>query len=127
MSQKQLNKSEKLQSNSVWFLLFTVSSVTLFLKTDFYDPFNSAKLILLLILDSWLVGHLLNSYKTKPIRFQTLECLVTVIIAIFIFSLLASTVLTDSFTVALIGETQRRNGFLSYFGLAIILSSVVNK
>lgn len=121
MSQKQLNKSEKLQSNSVWFLLFTVSSVTLFLKTDFYDPFNSAKLILLLILDSWLVGHLLNSYKTKPIRFQTLECLVTVIIAIFIFSLLASTVLTDSFTVALIGETQRRNGFLSYFGLAIIL------
>ena len=121
MSKQQINESKKLQSNSVWFLLFTVSSVTLFLKTDFYDPFNSAKLMLLLILDSWLIGHLVNSYKTKPIRFQTLEFLVTAVIAIFTISLFVSTILTDSFVVGLIGETQRRNGFLSYFGLVVIL------
>jgi O-antigen ligase len=121
MSQQQINKSKKLQSNSVWFLLFTVASVTLFFKTDFYDPFNSAKFILLLILDGWLFGHLVNSYKAKPIRLKTLEFYVTVVIAVFIISLLISTILTESLIVGLIGETQRRNGFLSYLGLAIIL------
>ena len=121
MGQQQTNISQKVESNPVWFLLISVSSVTLFFKTDFNDPFNSAKLILLLILDSWLIGHLMNSYKTKPIRLQTLEFLITVVIAIFIISLLISTVITDSFIVGLIGETQRRNGFLSYLGLTIIL------
>ena len=109
------------QSNSVWFFLITVASVTLIFKTDFYDPFNSAKLILLLILDGWLVGHLINSYRFKPVRYRTLEFTVTVLVLIFILSLLVSTMLTDSLIVGLIGETQRRNGFLAYLGLAIIL------
>jgi O-antigen ligase len=121
MAQKRLSKSMESQSNSVWFFLITVASVTLIFKTDFYDPFNSAKLILLLILDGWLVGHLINSYRFKPVRYRTLEFTVTVLVLIFILSLLVSTMLTDSLIVGLIGETQRRNGFLAYLGLAIIL------
>jgi len=121
MSQQRINVSKKVESNPVWFLLMTVASVTLFFKTDFYDPFNSAKLILLLILDSWLIGHLANSYKTNPIRLGTLEFFATILTGLFVISLMVSTILTDSFIVGLIGETQRRNGFLSYLGLAIIL------
>ena len=121
MNKKQTYESKKLQSNSVWFLLFTVASVTLVFKTDFYDPFNSAKLIVLLVLDGWLIGHLASSYKTKPLRLRTFEFVVTAILLVFILSLLVSTILTDSLIVGLIGETQRRNGFLSYLGLVLIL------
>jgi O-antigen ligase len=120
MGKQQLNKSKKLQSNSIWFLLFTVASVTLFFKTDFYDPFNSAKLILLLVLDGWLLGHLVHSYRTSPINRHSFEFLVTALIAVFVASLFISTLLTDSFVVGFIGETQRRNGFLSYAGLVIV-------
>jgi len=119
--QQNQSKSKKLNSNSVHFLLFTVASVTIFFKTDFYDPFNSAKLILLLILDCWLIGHLINSYKSKLVALKTLEFFVTAIIILFIVSLFISTLLSENFIVGLIGETQRRNGFLSYLGLVVIL------
>ncbi len=121
MAQKHLNQRLQSVSKAVLFLLFTVAAVTLFFKTDFYDPFNSAKLILLLVLGSWLIGYLVTSYKSKPIRLHTLEFTVTIVAVMFILSLLLSTLLTDSFIVGLIGDTQRRNGFLSYVGLLIVL------
>jgi len=114
--QKLVNKS----SNSVWFLLWGVAAVTVFLKTDFYDPFNSAKLILLLLVDGWIFGHLINSYRETPIKFNSTESFTTIIVACFILLLLVSTLLTDVFMVGLLGDTQRRNGFLAYFGLSII-------
>jgi O-antigen ligase len=114
--QKMVDKS----SNSVWFLLWGVAAVTFFLKTDFYDPFNSAKLILLLIIAGWIFGHLINSYKENPINRKSQEFIPTIIILSFILFLLASTLLTDVFMVGLLGDTQRRNGFLAYLGLCVI-------
>lgn len=107
-------------SNSVWFLIWGVAAVTLFLKTDFYDPFNSAKLILLLLLSGWIFGHLVNSYKKNPINRKSQEFISTIIILSFIFFLLTSTIFTEVFIVGLLGDTQRRNGFLAYLGLSII-------
>ena len=101
-------------SNSVWFLIWGVAAVTLFLKTDFYDPFNSAKLILLLLIGGWIFGHLINSYKKNPISIKSQEFISIIIILSFIFFLLVSTVLTEVFIVGLLGDTQRRNGFLAY-------------
>lgn len=121
MPQDRLSKSKAIRPKPLWPLLVTVTAVTLVFKTDFYDPFNSAKLILLLILDGWLVGHLINSYRLKPVRLRTMEFIVTSVVLIFIVSLLVSTLLTDSLIVGLIGETQRRNGFLSYLGLVVVL------
>lgn len=114
--QKLVDKS----SNSVWFLIWGVAAVTFFLKTDFYDPFNSAKLILLLLIDGWIFGHLINSYKENPINRKSQEFIPIIIILSFILFLLASTLLTDVFMVGLLGDTQRRNGFLAYLGLCII-------
>jgi O-antigen ligase len=107
-------------SNSVWFLIWGVASITFFLKTDFYDPFNSAKLILLLLIAGWIFGHLVNSYKKNPINIKSQEFISAIIVLSFIFFLLASTFLTEVFIVGLLGDTQRRNGFLAYLGLSII-------
>jgi O-antigen ligase len=113
---KKLDKS----SNSVWFMLFGVSAVTLFFKVDFYDPFNSPKLILLLLVAGWLLGHLLNSYRLQPVTAFSKEFTVTTLTLGFVISLLVALMQSDQFLVGLIGETQRRNGFLSYFGLSVI-------
>ena len=120
MSTHSKQKLVDTSSNSVWFLIWGVASVTFFLKTDFYDPFNSAKLILLLLIDGWIFGHLINSYKENPIKKMSIEFTSTIIVLCFIIFLLASTIITDPFIVGLLGDTQRRNGFLAYFGFCII-------
>ena len=120
MRQGQNSKIADKSSNSVWFLLIGVSAVTLFFKTDFYDPFNSAKLILLLVIDGWLLGHLINSYRLRPIVKRSNEFNMIMLLLGFIVSLLISLIQTDVLLVGLIGETQRRSGFLSYFGLSVI-------
>ena len=120
MRQGQNSKIIDKSSNSVWFLLIGVSAVTLFFKTDFYDPFNSAKLILLLVIDGWLLGHLINSYRLRPIVIRSNEFNMTILLLGFIVSLLISLMQTDVLLVGLIGETQRRGGFLSYIGLSVI-------
>ena len=120
MRQQRNTKIIDKSSNSVWLLLIGVGAVTLFFKTDFYDPFNSSKLILLLLIAGWLLGHLINSYRIRPLALQSTEFKATILLVGFVLSLLVSTIQTDEFLVGLIGDTQRRNGFLSYFGLSVI-------
>ena len=115
-SVKKLDNS----SSTVWFLLFGVSAITMFIKIDFYDPFNTPKLILLLLVAGWLVGHLFNSYRVRPITVRSREFTVTMLTLGFVLFLLVSLTQSDQFLVGLVGETQRRNGFLSYFGLSVI-------
>jgi len=117
---KKQNRINNSTSNSVWFLILSVAAITLIFRTDFYDPFNSAKLILLLVLDCWILGHLVYSYKHRSIAVHSLEFFGTLIVLLFIATLLIATLQTESFNVALLGETQRRNGFLAYLGLSVI-------
>ena len=121
MKQKKISKESDRTSSSVRFLLLSVVAVTLVFKTDFYDPFNSAKLMLLLVLDGWILGHLVNSYRDRPIKFRSGEFISVATLFSFIICLSISTFLSDVSIVGLIGETQRRNGFLSYLGLCLIL------
>lgn len=121
MNKQKINKKTFSRSNSLSLLLLSVSAVTLFFKTDFYDPFNSAKLILLLLLDCWMFGHLINSFKNRIVIFRSSEFLLILTVLLFNFTLLISAINTNSFNVALLGETQRRNGFLAYLGLSVIL------
>jgi len=113
---KKVDKS----SNSVWFLIIGVAAVTLSFKSDFYDPFNTPKLILLLLIAGWLLGHLINSYRIRTLTLRSVEFKATILLFAFVISLLVSTLQTDVFLVGLLGDTQRRNGFLAYFALSII-------
>ena len=120
MNQINKNPKKEFKSNSVNFILLTAALVTLIFKTDFYDPFNSPKLMLLLLMDCWVIGQLAYLYRNQSTTLARLEKIVISILLIFILSLLVSTLFTDNFISGLIGETQRRNGFLSYLGLALI-------
>jgi O-antigen ligase len=106
--------------SSIKFLIFGVAIITLYFNTKVADPFNTVKLIILLIVSGWLLGHLISSYREHPIKAKTADLSPIVLCVAFVLTLTISTFYTDPFIVGLIGDTQRRNGLLQYFGLTII-------
>lgn len=129
MAQSRLYNEDAKLKNEINLVLFGAALVTIFFKTDFYDPFNSAKLIILLLIAGWTVGNLATSYRTHPLKFGSKEFITFLLLSGFILSLIASTISTSPLIVAFLGETQRRNGLLAYLGLGVIflyLSRVMN-
>jgi O-antigen ligase len=110
--------------NPVWIILSGALLVTLYFNIGMQDPFNSPKMWVLLLLSAWLCGYLLTNIKVIKSE-QNLKLYGLVVLS-FTLTALMSTLLTDNQYTAFIGETQRRNGFLTYFALAIVgLSSAI--
>lgn len=108
------------KNNSIWFLLLGTSAITLYFNTKAADPFNTMKLILLLIVAGWLFGHLLSTYKKDFKLLIKNDYSILSLVLVFISTLFISTLLTDVKIVGFLGDTQRKNGFLGYLGLVII-------
>ena len=93
--------------------------VTLYFQINLADPFNSPKLWVLLLLASWLSGYVVSFrkviYSVKPIK--NLFYIVTA----FVFFALLATIFANFHQTAIFGDTQRRNGFISYASLAVII------
>jgi O-antigen ligase len=121
MSQKSRKETERSSSNSVWFLVLGVAAVTIYINTKAFDPFNTPKLIVLILISGWLSGHLINSYRQSRVTNKSSDLTTLLLSVFFLIALLISTLLTDVKIVGFIGESQRRNGFLQYFALTVIL------
>ena len=117
-------KSRSQMSNTVdlipirW-ILASLFVVTLYFQSTLADPFNSPKLWILLIFAAWLTGYIFTFRKiifvVKPVN------RLSYLVFVFLVFLLISTLVSDFSYVAIFGETQRRNGFLQYLSLSIIL------
>lgn len=84
------------------------------------DPFNTPKLMIISLLSAWLFGHLLKSYSYYPVQKNSLEYFSLLVVILFNLSLGFAFLFMDLKVVGLIGDTQRRNGLLSYLALSII-------
>ena len=115
-SQKTLSKVEQTPIN--W-LMGSLVVITLYFQPNLADPFNSPKLWILITASAWLSGYVF-SYRALILKNSQLKYL-TLILFLFLLSLFISTLFTDFKYVAVFGDTQRRNGFLQYFSLAIVL------
>jgi O-antigen ligase len=112
----EINKSTEVIP--VRWILGGLAAITLYFQTNLNDPFSSPKLWILLIVASWLLGYIVrfrNIISANKALKTTLY-----ITLIFIFFALLATLLSDFKYFSLIGETQRRNGFLAYLSLSII-------
>ena len=117
-------KSRSQMSNTVdlipirW-ILASLFVVTLYFQSTLADPFNSPKLWILLIFAAWLTGYIFTFQKiifiVKPVN------RLFYLVFVFLVFLLISTLVSDFSYIAIFGETQRRNGFLQYLSLSIIL------
>jgi len=93
--------------------------VTLYFQSTLADPFNSPKLWILLFFAAWLTGYIL-AFRGIIISVKPVNRL-CYLVFVFLSCLLVSTVVSDFRYIAIFGETQRRNGFLQYLSLSIIL------
>jgi O-antigen ligase len=74
---------------------------------------------ILLIVSAWLVGYIV-SFKKIIFDNKNLKTLFFIIL-VFISSVLLAAVFTDYKYTAVFGETQRRNGLISYISLPVVL------
>jgi O-antigen ligase len=102
-------------------LLLGVVAITIYFKTDLQDPFNSPKMWILFLLTAWLLGSIFTSINIIKVD-KNLKYLF-VILALFNLVMLIDALNTDNTTTAFFGEIQRRNGFLTYFCMSIVLLS----
>jgi hypothetical protein len=81
--------------SSIKFLIFGVAIITLYFNTKVADPFNTVKLIILLLVSGWLLGHLISSYREHPIKAKTADLSPIVLCVAFVLTLTISTFFTD--------------------------------
>jgi O-antigen ligase len=107
------------ESSSIWFLLISILLLNLYFNTQYADPFNTAKLILLLITSGWLIGHVFNSIRKREIEFKSSTGAAALISIFFIAFMFVSSVFTDEKVIGFTGDQQRRLGWLTYFGFVV--------
>ena len=117
-------KSKSINLGSTIFV-FGIFLVTISFKLNSADPFNTPKLLIALILSGLISGPLIYSYYKLRVKKNSLELAGILLIFLFIISLTYALFNTDVFIRGLIGETQRRNGYLHYLSMAVVFLYLV--
>ena len=99
----------------------------IYFNTSYADPFNAAKFSLLMILTSLIFGPMLDSYRLENYRVIRSEKIFLISIGTFILSMFLVAIFSKYKLIAFLGESQRKNGFITYLCLAIILIYVSRK
>jgi O-antigen ligase len=120
MAKNRIRSTSKAEKTSNWTLLLGIAFITLYVHTEAFDPFNTPKLIILLLLSSWLAGSVFASIRTKKIQILTKVFLPHLLSLAFFLTLFISFLATDVRIIALLGDTQRRNGLIQYTSVIII-------
>ena len=117
--QKVKQQSKSTEVSPVRWIFGGLVVITLYFQTNLNDPFNSPKMWILIFVAAWLIGYIV-SFKKIIFDVKSLKALLYLVL-FFIASALFATLFTDFKYIAVFGETQRRNGFISYLSLAIIM------
>jgi len=96
-----------------------LAAITLYFQTNLNDPFNAPKSWILFIVAAWLIGYIV-SFRNIIFSNKDIKKLFYLILMFIIFCFIA-TLSTDFKYVAIFGDTQRRNGFIAYTSLAIMM------
>lgn len=102
------------------YLLMGVAFITFFVQTQVFDPFNTPKFSALIVFASLIAMKLFTLTDYKFFIKSKVNLLFKCILATFILSGFIAVLFSDNLFIATVGDTQRRNGLLSYLALAII-------
>lgn len=123
--QKNLKKTHQVQASPRLLGLGLLATTTIMIP-EAADPFNTPKLIILFILGAWLLGTTLSFFRKNVQSKISLTSPEILISLFFCTSLAVAFLFTDVKIVALIGETQRRNGLLAYLSLISVFIYISN-
>jgi O-antigen ligase len=120
MNRTKNSKSNGVLKGRVPLAIFGTTFVTIIFDIKSLDPFNTPKLVALILISTLLIGEIIKTQRINPIKSTKVGITFFFLLTLFLASNLFSFYFSDSWIVALIGDTQRRNGLLAYFGLGII-------
>ena len=100
-------------------IFLSCALITLYFNSQLQDPFNSPKFWLLIILSSYLLGYLVVLFK-NIVQVRTLKVLLSMLLAFNLAGVIAA-LSTDVKFIAFMGDSQRRNGFLTYLALSVVM------
>ena len=115
---KQKITTKSVDSGVINLILLGAAVTTLYFNTKIQDPFNSPKLWIISLIAAWLVGHIVVRRNSL---FAPTNRAITLFLIVFLGSGFISLINTNSFYIGFFGENQRRNGYLSYLSLGIVL------
>lgn len=118
-SSKQVKINNR--SNQVWVLFSGVVASTFYISTTSEDPFNTPKFIILILTAGWLLGHLLYEYYKSGLKRSSIDFKFLSIVIFFLLSQTLALAFTHVKFTGLFGDTQRKNGYLTYLSLSIII------
>lgn len=117
------NKRAKInnRSNQIWVLFSGVVASTFYISTTSEDPFNTPKFIILMLTAGWLLGHLLYEYYRSGLKRKSVDFKFLLIVIFFLLSQTLALAFTHVKFTGLFGDTQRKNGYLTYLSLSIVI------
>jgi O-antigen ligase len=115
---KAIKNDRRLNTPIKW-ILGSLITVTLYFQSNLVDPFNSPKFWILMVIGAWLTGYIW--LDRKAINDTSVIKNLFYLIIVFLLGALFSTIFADFHSTAIFGEVMRKNGFLTYFSLAIIM------
>jgi O-antigen ligase len=93
-------------------------ATTLYFNPALTDPFNSPKMWIVLLLAAWLSGYAI-SYRNLIFVNGPIKAYFFLLLA-FAFSAIVATFFTEFKYVGIFGDSQRRNGLITYLALVVI-------
>lgn len=120
MSDIKVNRSNLKKNQPINFMLIGAALITLGIYTNFYDPFNTIKLIVLLLLAVITFSHLAVFIRTDQFFSNKLDKIIISLSVFFSIGLILATAFSDVKIISILGDTQRRNGLLQYLSLVVI-------
>ena len=120
MMENMKNKNDHSGNSGLNIFLLGLSGVTIYFHQFAFDPFNTHKLIILIITSTWVFGHLIYSYKEQGLFVNIRDKLHFYTSIFLLTSMIFALIFTDVKIVGFIGDIQRRNGLLSYWALIVV-------
>jgi O-antigen ligase len=119
----KMSKSAIVKNKSVsWILNFAIL-ITVIFHSKIQDPFNSPKFWVLLLSASLLLGPLIKGKIYFSSSDKKFYIKITIILILYIFFLVVSSIVSYNQNASFFGESFRRNGSLTYIAFAVFFLS----
>ena len=120
MSRTQITRKTVGKNLPINFIYLGAALITLGMYTNYYDPFNTVKLLILLLLAAVTLSYLVVFIRTNQFFSSKIDKIVISLSIFFSIGVILATAFSDVKITSILGDTQRRNGLLQYLSLALI-------
>jgi O-antigen ligase len=120
-----LSKNKSQKNYQVKWIFFSALAITLYFDIQAQDPFNLPKFWLLMLITPVILAYIFTSKTVLTKEEKDFYKILRFFCIVYFSFLLVSSYFSYSFQVAILGESFRRNGILTYLGfLAFFIASV---